>query len=140
MSKSLKDYQNEYFEASVKASEINRTLALAGVAIVWTLSIGDSSKAIAFPKILSCALFSIVLSLIFDLTQYIFRTISIAIFYSRKEGEIDKLTIEEQSSAKSDVTGYPFLLRWIGWILFGAKILFMVIGYVYILKHLNFLK
>lgn len=138
MSKSLSEYRQEYFEASTKVSEINRNLALAGVVIVWSfVKYNEEKDVIRIAYSLKIALIFIVFSLIVDLTQYIWRTITIARFYSNEEKKIDnKESKKEKQNAFADVSNFPSWIRITTWCIFSLKIALMVIGYIFIMYFL----
>ncbi len=141
MKKPLSDFRIEYFEASAKASEINRSLSLAVVAIVWTF-VGTNKDKIIIQGWLKWALIWTIASLLLDLIQYIFRTISIALFYRKKEKKIDAITDKTKRKKKSeDINDYPDCYTYINWFFWYIKILFTIISYcclfVYISKILK---
>lgn len=130
MKKPLSDFRNEYFDASVKASEINRSLGLAAVAIVWTFTKNTSEGELQISWQLKWGLMYVVIALVLDLFQYLWRTISIAIFYRVNEKRLDKIKDIIEREKESEDIDYPIYLKNINWIFFGLKISSMILGYI----------
>lgn len=133
MKKSLGDYRDEYFAASATVSEINRSLGLAAVAIIWTFTKVSDKNEIQLSGWLEYALLFVIIALIIDLLQYIWRTATIAAFYRIREKAYDKLPPAERAEKSEDVNDFPSILKRITWGFFILKILFMIIGYINIL-------
>jgi ABC-type Fe3+-siderophore transport system permease subunit len=114
----------EYQEASGKVSELNRNLALGGLAIIWIFKNPEKN-----PKILNenlvWALIFLVASLSFDLVHYIWRTIIIH--------EVYKKAIKE----KKEKEEYPNYLKNSSWFFFWSKIAAMIIAYIFIFIYLR---
>jgi hypothetical protein len=70
MKKNLQQWKDDYLYFTEKASEINRNLALGGIAVVWIFKNGSESNHL-FPTELTTPLLLLVLSLSADLIQYI---------------------------------------------------------------------
>jgi hypothetical protein len=138
MSKPLSEYREEYFSDSTKASEINRNLALAGIVAVWTfVNINPKDGTIQIDFLLKVSIILIVSSLIIDLFQYLWRTITIAIFYSKHEKRIDKIADQAQKeNAFSDVNNFPKWIKITTWVIFVIKILLMLLGYAFLMCFL----
>ena len=64
MAKTYEDYKKEYETYSSKASEINRTLALGGIGIIWIFK-NTTDKLPIIPENLILPLFWLILSLTF---------------------------------------------------------------------------
>ena len=81
----LADYRSHYYELSGKASDVARTLALSGIAVIWVFAIGGHDGNYKLPhELLSPGLF-IVLSLFFDLAQYVIGASTWGIFARHHE-------------------------------------------------------
>lgn len=81
--KPIHDYLVDYDYYTGKASDINRSLALAGVAIVWLFRNPEGSKTL-FPDNLLYPLWFLIISLSLDLLQYFLGAIFWGLFYERK--------------------------------------------------------
>lgn len=122
----LSETRIAYEDASGKLSEINRQLCFAGFGIIWLYNMTEHSvcipKELYFPSVL------LVISLMLDVAQYAYTTISWGIFYHHKTSptkDEDELPIVE-----------PKWFNAPAWILFGSKIFIMAIAYVHIGKFL----
>lgn len=71
----IKEIKSDYYEASGKVSELVRQLDFAGIAVIWIFKIGkDEAGGVHFSKALLWPLALFVLSLAFDLLQYVYKT------------------------------------------------------------------
>ncbi|KQR72197.1 hypothetical protein [Pedobacter sp. Leaf176] len=135
--KSLKSYWEEFFAASAKVSELNRNLSLGGIAIIWIFNksnlIGSPNFNSLLPRDLFLPLIIIVVSLTCDLLQYLWRTVTLYIFYRI---QIKKLKNHSITEAKADKLDAPFYIRYGGWTFFVLKILAMITAYSLIFKYL----
>jgi len=80
----LSGYKDDYYYFTGKLGDINRQIAFAGIAIIWIFKKEDGEniilcKDLIFPSIL----FAIALAC--DLLQYIYQSLTWAIFYRLKE-------------------------------------------------------
>ncbi len=85
MTLSLSQSRDEYYSFSKTASELNRKLAFAGVAIVWVFRSGESSEELGITGRLLVVGGLFVLSLAADLLHYAVSAIAWGIFSRRKE-------------------------------------------------------
>ena len=121
----VKDYKKVYQEFSSKLSDNTRKLAFAGIAIVWIFKQGKNGTFI-LPDLLKLAILMFVITLSFDLLQYIYQTIIWGFFhryYEKKFGEDHELTA-------------PKYFNWPAIIFFWSKAIVLVTGYVFVLKFL----
>jgi hypothetical protein len=121
----VKDYKKEYQEFSGKLSDNTRKLAFAGIAVVWIFKQGKNGTFI-LPDLLKLAMLMFVITLSFDLLQYIYQTIIWGIFhryYETKFGEDYELTASKY-------------LNWPAIFFFWAKVIVLVIGYVFMIRFL----
>lgn len=124
--KPLDDYLEDYAYYTGKASDINRSLALAGVAIIWLFrNTGDGQPL--FPLSLLHPLFFLVVSLGLDLMQYFFGSASWGIFYEYNFWRRKKKKISEEKAADLEA---PNALSVPITLLFFAKIVCMTIAYI----------
>jgi hypothetical protein len=103
----LKDYKNDYYEFSGKLSDNTRKLAFAGIAIVWIFK-QEKEGTFILPDMLKLAVLMFVITLSFDLLQYI---------------------------EDSELTASRYF-NWPANFFFWSKVIALVIGYVFILKFL----
>jgi hypothetical protein len=123
----LEDARKAYYEYSGKVSDISRTLALAGIALIWVFKV-DSKVGPHVPNELILPAFLLVLALSADFLHYVVATISWGTYqrYKEKAGVTEK----DQFLAPS----------WINWpttfFLFPLKIIFVSTAYILLLRFL----
>jgi hypothetical protein len=117
---------------SNQASSVNRSLALAGVAIIWIFKKPVDGQPVVH-GLLNFPLWCLAISLGLDLLQYTFGAIAWNIFYERKY-YLWKKQGYPPAYAK-DINAPNGISLPISF-LFLAKIVFMLIAYVYILRYL----
>lgn len=118
----LSEIRDAYEEISGKLSDINRQLCFAGFAIIWIFNKTDNDISVPtelyLPALLLCA------SLFFDLIQYAISTLLWYVYYLYKR---------EKNKKDEDVeVNEPEWLNTISWLLFMAKIISLIIGYILI--------
>jgi hypothetical protein len=118
----LQDYRDTFYTFSGKASDLNRQLGFAGIAIIWLFK-KDPIGGLTIPRELVLPSFLIVGSLVCDMAQYCLASIVWHWFYRTNE----KLGISEDK----DLTHSVWLERPI-WIAFWLKIGLIVAAYVFI--------
>jgi hypothetical protein len=118
----LSDYRETYYEFSGKASEVARKLAFAGIAVVWIFKAsGTSSPKIPLDLYLPTGLF--VLTLVFDLLQYVSATIVWGIFQWKEERKLNDINDDPELGA------HP-LCKLPQNIFFLLKIIVISLGYI----------
>jgi hypothetical protein len=130
MSKKIKDYLEEFYAFSSKASEVNRQLALAGVAIVWIFKNPEGSAKL-LPEGLIMPLIFLIISLSIDLLHYLIGTIIWGIYFEYKEYQVNKGKIQD-GNIKA-----PNILSYIITALFFLKIIAMCVAYIQLLQFLS---
>jgi hypothetical protein len=115
----LQDYRNDFYTYSGKASDLNRQLAFAAIALIWLFKkdVGGQPTipaALIFPTIL------VVTSLVFDMLQYCVASIIWRCFY---------LSMEQKVSENKNLKHSVWLERPI-WILFVLKVVAVLIAYI----------
>lgn len=122
--KSLQEWLDEFYEDSGKLSDIVRNLAFAGIGLIWIFRNPDPINVI-LPRELILPINLIVLGLIFDLIQYIWRSVTIYFLYRKNE----------EDKKFNNIT-MPNWLRDTTWIFFVAKIILIAAAYLFIYKYL----
>src|SRR5688500_3461543 len=129
--KSLKDYREDYYYFTGKASEVSRTLALGGIALVWIFKNPDPAKtiipaALIFPAILFAT------SLFLDLCQYALGGWLWRWFFKKNEklARTDKTIDLEHIECPEWI---PDFLMYI----YNSKIGIMLMGYIFMIIHLS---
>ncbi|MFD6970589.1 hypothetical protein [Streptomyces sp. NPDC059949] len=123
----LEDARTAYYDASDKASEISRSLALAGIGIVWLLAGGLTASGIKLTQDELWALILLAASLSFDLAQYLYKTIAWSSWARSKEagappdGDVGK--------AKASINRPT-------WLFFTLKMMCMAAAYYFIFADL----
>jgi len=121
----VKDYKKEYQEFSGKLSDNVRKLAFAGIAIVWIFKQGENGSY-TIPSILKTVMLLFVITLSFDLLQYICQTIIWGIFHRYYETKFS----EDYELTASKYFNWPAIF------FFWSKVIALVIGYVFMLMFL----
>jgi len=119
---SLEKYRDTYEEASGTLSTICRSIAFAGIGIVWVLA---NENTEVFPRVLIGALVLLALSLLFDMLHYLYKTILFHIIFRKIER--NKLPENYKTS---------ILLNKPTWCMFWLKISFVIVAFGLISWHL----
>ena len=93
MSKSLTEWKKDYTDATTKASDISRNMALAGIAAIWVFKNTDNQPII--PDALVFPLLLLVIALLLDFTQYFIKGWIWYIFFKIYERKVKKGTAIE---------------------------------------------
>lgn len=100
----ISDYQEVYRELSGKASELSRTLALSGIAVIWVFAVTTKDGQQKLPDALLWPGILIIGSLALDLLQYL---LSAAVY-----GIYARLLEYRKVSHDKDLDPHP---RWFNW-------------------------
>lgn len=125
----LSDARNSYYGYTADASAVARQIAFAGVAVIWLFNAPIDGKAINLPSELTFVALLLVISLSFDLLQYVIASLIWGIF-SRK--------IETQNHSNDDdpdCLASPFM-NWPTLFFFWGKILFLICAYYFLAQFL----
>lgn len=128
--KTIDDYKKDYEYYTGKASEINRSLALGGIAVIWIFRSTLSGEP-AIPPVLLVPLIWLVVALGLDLLQYVVGGLIWLIYYRYKESQIDRNVIP----AKSDIKA-PRILPFIIHVFYWAKLASTGIAYFFLFAFL----
>jgi hypothetical protein len=127
----IKDSRQFYYDASGMASQIGRQLTLAGIAILWLLAGGLREGRIMLTNRLLWAGWALVLYLVLDLFQYLYKTTAWAIWTGIKERRL------HPASEDSDVGKEPRAINAPTWILFCLKMATLMVGFAVLLWVIN---
>lgn len=105
---------------STKVSDLNRTLILSGIGIVWIFVKIDDNGLVCLPINLLWTLILFVSSIALDLLQYVISIIVNAIFLRRKR--IKK--------------NMPDWYSYVPWVMWSLKVLIMIMAYILISIYL----
>lgn len=130
--KPLGDYLDDYYFFTGKTSEINRSLALAGIAIIWFFRNSTPGQPL-FSNALLWPLICLVASLALDLVQYVLGSLFWGAFYrvnlnKWKKGKISNVEVNDVEA--------PDALSATLTIVFSIKIIFMIVAYVQLFMFL----
>jgi hypothetical protein len=116
----LQDYRNDSYTFSGKASDLNRQLGFAGIALIWLFK-KDVGGQVVVPNILVWAGILIVISLTLDMLHYCVAWYTWDSFFRSKEnaGVAENAELDHDPSLVYPITG-----------LFLAKIICVVAAYV----------
>ena len=122
----LEKFRETYRECSGKASEVTRTLALSGVALIWVFAIqGDSGyklpRGLLWPSVL------IVLTLLLDLLQYV--------FHSLIYGAYARILEHRETSEDTELAAPPWF-NWPALVCFWSKLGTIAWAYAVLLRFL----
>ena len=117
---------------SMQTSAINRSLALAGIAIIWLFKNPDKQGIIT--HLLNLPLLLLGISLALDLLQYFWGTIMYRRFYGKKLELWKTNKMSDENSGNIMIPGY--IKTVIDWI-FYAKIMTMMAAYIFIILYLT---
>ena len=135
-SPTLKDYRDTYYAASVKAGDIARQLAFAGIALIWIFqrTAKDANDSYNLPEELYWPALFIVATLTLDLLQYCFKSA----VWGFVQWKIEKLY-------GPDITKTYTVQEYVNWpsiFFFWGKLLTITISYlllcIFVVNHINF--
>jgi hypothetical protein len=121
----ISQLKEDYSKASGKVSELVRQLSFAGIAVIWTLRIGEGDIKYSSDLLLPLALF--VASLAFDLLHYIYKTIV--------TGSLNWCAWRKYKDNEKDV---PYSGKW-NWptnVFFWLKATLVIFAYYYLLSFI----
>ena len=116
----LQDYRDDFYTFSGKASDLNRQLGFAAIAIIWLFKKDVAGQVTIPPNLIWPGIF-VVTSLTLDMMHYCLASIIWRVFYRIKE----KAGVGEDANITHDV----WLERPI-WVLFTAKIICIIVAYI----------
>jgi hypothetical protein len=121
----LQDYRETFYTFSGKASDLNRQLALAGIAIIWLFK-KDNLSGLSIPRELLWPGVLIVLSLGLDMLHYVVASVIWRYFYRSQE----KAGVDEDK-----VLTHETYLEWPIYFFFSAKIIIVLAAYVLLVNY-----
>lgn len=124
---SLEKLLEEFYESSGTLSNIARNLAFAGVGIIWILSKETVNNLYSY----HWPLIILSLSLLLDLFQYLWKTITIYFFYKKKE-----LKYKANEISPTEEILYPCYIERGTWIFFSIKIVLVIVAFILIFINL----
>jgi hypothetical protein len=125
----LDKFRQYHYDATVKVSENTRTLALAGIGIVWLFK-QQSSDAYVVPQKLLFPLVMVVSAMSFDFLQHMYRSIAWHIIFRLQEGKLNNKEIKEETELYvSDWINVP------GYVFFYSKIVCLILAYWKLLEY-----
>jgi hypothetical protein len=123
----LASYWQTYYDFSGKASDVGRSLAFAGIAVVWVFKTGSVAQVPPRGLLLPLALFAV--ALLLDLLHYVVAAFIWGIFSRYKEKRLPEDKREEDFDA-------PPALNYPASVLFILKLLVLVVGYLFLIDYL----
>lgn len=120
----LSDYRGDFYVFSGKASDVARSIAFAGIALVWVFKIdSDPSPKLPNDLLLPAGLFAIGLS--FDLLQYITGSVIWGLFHWHHERK-------HQNTEDDPIVNHSMWLASPVFILYGVKLISILAGYYFV--------
>ena len=127
----LSNYREDYYLFSGKASDVARNLAFAGIALVWIFKTAPSPDSIPrVPEELLAPTVFLVLTLIFDLLQYIFGSFVWGTFQWWQERQLDDLSEDPELDA-------PRWFKWPQFTCFVLKLCTIAVAYWLLLRYVS---
>lgn len=123
----LSEYKNEYYSFSSLASSTARQLALAGIALIWIFKT-QGQQGYQLPNELMLPSVCLILSLGFDLLQYISGSIIWGLFHRYHE------TKRTAAFQDPDLEA-PFYFTWPINVFFYSKIIAVLVAYCLLLSY-----
>lgn len=126
----LQDYRDYHFEATVKVSEIARTLALAEIGIIWIFT-NERNGSFEISNTLLLPIILIVCTLLFDFLQQVYKSIAFHIIYRKfeiKEGTNKKVE-DKELYIDTKINTFSYML-------FYIKILCLLSSYILLGRYL----
>ena len=124
----LKDARENYYTLSASASQVNRQLAFAGIAIIWLFRVQGENEKIVFDGGLILPLFFIVTALACDFLQYVYGSAAWGVFHRIKE---------KKNRCEDGEIDAPCWINWPTILLFWMKILSTAVAYCLLLLFLR---
>jgi hypothetical protein len=122
----LENLRENYDYFSQKTSEIVRQLGFAGIALVWVFKTDVGGRQVVPPELLPAARL-IVIGLGLDLLHYVAGTLIWGIYNG----------IKERAGTKEETNFLaPRPINWATLLFFWAKVIVIVIAYIYILSFI----
>ncbi|MFW2439104.1 MAG: hypothetical protein ACN4GR_07005 [Arenicellales bacterium] len=122
----LSDARDAYYVYSGNASTISRQASFAGIAIIWIFK-NEVSGVFSLPDALLLPTLLLLLSLLFDLMQYSYASAAWGLYHRFKEKELGVNYTGEFSASEK--------INWPSLVFFWGKLIFLLIGYVLLVKH-----
>lgn len=126
--KSLDEWRKEYEDFSIATSNINRSLALGGIAIVWIFRNPDGDGVPILPRPLIFPALLLSLSLFFDLLHYFVGTLIWYRFYLYHEKR-------SQRKKRKNLSAPPHKRKVISYF-FYVKVALMLAAYAFLFRYL----
>lgn len=130
--KTIDHYKKDYEYYTSKASEIGRSLALGGIAVIWIFKTTSIDGDLSIPSLLIAPLIWLVISLSLDLMQYFIGGLIWLIYYRFKEYQIKNNQIQANDDIKA-----PEILPLIIHIIYWSKLFSIIIAYCLLLSFLH---
>ena len=120
--------EKEYYYFSGKVSELCRSLAFAGIAVIWIFKADKTGMTIDEKLLLPLIFF--VATLAFDLFHYLWGTLIWGFFVRKEEKKLKDVATEDPDLEA------PAWFNWPTNIFFYLKAILVIIGYVFLFIHL----
>jgi len=122
----LSQYKDDLYFFTGKLSDINRQIAFAGIALIWIFKKNNGAEVIICKELVLPSIL-LAYALGFDILQYIYQSITWALFYRYHEKRANG---EDTEILASKYLNYP------SWLLFIVKVIFVLLAYKFIIEYL----
>lgn len=123
----LNDYKDTYEAHSSTLSNINRSIAFAGIAVVWIFKKTEAEKVLIDNEFL-LPLLLFIAGLAFDILHYAYQTVAWYIVFRNKEKQLQNQ--KNNSTEVNDEFEHEYWITYPAWTLFTLKILCVIIGFI----------
>ncbi|WP_346854350.1 hypothetical protein [uncultured Draconibacterium sp.] len=125
----LSDYKETYESHTSTLSNINRSIAFAGIAIVWIFKRTEVEVVVIDEKFL-LPLLLFISGLCFDMLHYIYQSVAWYIVFRKKEREYQQL--RNNSANPPDEFEHEYWITYPAWTFFAIKILCVIVGFIFL--------
>lgn len=126
----IQTYRDYHYEATVKVSENIRTLAIAELAIVW-IFIEKQANQYFIPPGLVFPIVLVVIALVLDFIQYVYKSIAYHVVFRRFEYQLEKKKITENNNRLY----VDLWINRISYIIFYTKVIVLTVSYIFLISY-----
>jgi hypothetical protein len=123
----LSDYKKTYEGHTSTLSNINRSIAFAGIAVIWIFKKTKSGEIQIDDNFLYPILLFII-GLAFDMIQYIYQSLAWFIVFRKNEKQYQKLQAQDPNA--SDEFEHQYWITYPAWIFFIIKVGVVITGFI----------
>ena len=126
----LKEAQEQVREVTKSLSDVNRTLCLSGIAVVWIFAIDRGPGLFQLRAGFLLALSGFVLALLLDLVHYFWSSATLSRFYKTKLSKLRAKHNGDIGAARADEFTQPRYINTVAQYVFYGKVITNVLSYI----------